>query len=415
MFPPRQGPRPLPLHLLIQAGTLLGSLTALPSWRHGLPFWKDAPNAKRQSELAVVLEQLNPEEWVHFTQAVTAEAARRHRTFVDGVTAYRHNPARRPTEHYPVIWQQGTTRLLDCRLPGQTGPAALLVPSLINRSYILDLTPRNSVVRGLARRQVAPFLLDWGAPGPEEQDFTLTDYMTKRLEPALAVLTALTGEPASLLGYCMGGLLALALAQRQPAQVAGLVLLATPWDFHCGFEVQRAFLAPLWSNLQQLIATHNGLPVDVLQTLFTTFDPDLTARKFSYFSRLPPRSVAARDFVLLEDWVNDGVPLVRDVARECLEDWYLNNAPAQHRWCIDGRAVVPQEITCPSLVMVPERDRIVTPASALALAGCLPHSTLRQVSGGHVGMLLSRRVGSLVHAPMALSIKKWTRHATEKS
>ena len=165
MYPPRQGPRPLPLHLLIQAGTLLASLTALPNLKNGSLNLKNSAGKGAPDTLRLALEndvsRLSPEGWGQFSQAVTAEALHRHRRFVDGVAAYRRHPARRRMADYPVIWQQGTTRLLDCRGPGQSGPPVLLIPSLINRSYILDLTPRNSVVRGLGRRQVSVFMLDW--------------------------------------------------------------------------------------------------------------------------------------------------------------------------------------------------------------------------------------------------------------
>ena len=411
MHPPRQGPRPLQVHLLAQAGTLLSSLAALPNLRNGSLNLKSGPSrnlpADQQQALLSVLKSLSPQAWGDFAQAVAQEAIARHRRFVGGIIAYRKHPVRRKAPSYPVVWQQGTTRLLDCRAEGSDGPPVLIVPSLINRSYILDFTPRTSVIRGLSRRQVSPFMVDWGEPGEEESQFTISDYIVQRLVPALEAVSRLTGGKIAVLGYCMGGMLALALALRQSAQISGLVLLATPWDFHQGFEVQRVLLEPLFEPLAKIIQAQGLLPVDILQTLFASFDPQLTSRKFAQFKEMPRRSGAAKEFVLVEDWVNDGVPLVQNVALECLENWYLKNTPAQGHWVVDGVAVCPEKLLCPSLVIVPKKDRIVTPASALALAQCLPQTDLRQVDGGHVGMLLSRQVGSSVHAPIAHAIKKW--------
>lgn len=411
MHPPRQGPRPLQVHLLMQAGTLLSSLAALPNLRSGSlnlksGMEKKLPEDQRQA-LVGVLKSLSPQAWNDFTQAVAQEAIARHRRFVDGIIAYRTHPVRRKAPSYPVLWQQGSTRLLDCRKADSDGPPVLIVPSLINRSYILDFTPRTSVVRGLNRRQVSSFLVDWGEPGEEERHFTISDYIMQRLVPALDAVFRLTGRKVAVLGYCMGGMLALALALRQPAQVSGLVLMAAPWDFHQGFEVQRLLLEPLYEPLAKIAQAQGHLPVDVLQTLFASFDPELALRKFTLFKDMPRRSGAAKEFVLLEDWVNDGVPLVQNVALECLENWYLKNTPAQGLWLVDGVAVLPEKLGCPSLVIVPKKDRIVTPASALALAQCLPQTDLRQVDGGHVGMLLSRQVGGSVHAPIAGAIRRW--------
>src|SRR5690606_18043542 len=140
----------------------------------------------------------------------------------------------------PTAWRAGTTRLLDygASAPDGAGPARgsglplLVVPSLINRGYVLDLSARARLMRWLAARGFRPFLVDWGAPGAAERQFDLTAYVVARLEPALEAVLATSGRQPALIGYCMGGLLALALAQRRAPDIAGLACLATPWDFH---------------------------------------------------------------------------------------------------------------------------------------------------------------------------------------
>src|SRR3546814_17470322 len=96
------------------------------------------------------------------------------------------------------------------------GIPVLVVPSLFNRGYILDLSAGRSFLRWLADQGFRPFLVDWDSPGEAERRFDLTDYVAGRLEAALnVVLDATGGRPVAVLGYCMGGLLALALAQRR--------------------------------------------------------------------------------------------------------------------------------------------------------------------------------------------------------
>ncbi len=401
----RTGPRPLPLHLMTHVSAMMSSRVALPLLKSGSLPWKPhlAPAA---AALSATLAAAGPEAFKDLDTAVAAEAMRRHDAFLAGVDAYRHHRYRRDLPPLPVVWQEGTTRLLDYRAadtPG--GHPVLIVPSLINRSYILDLTKKRSLARYMAAKGLAPFMVDWDAPGPAEAGFTLDDYIAGRLDTALDRVTALTGRVPSVLGYCMGGLLALALAQRRPESVRSLVLLATPFDFIAGREANATMMKALADPMGGMIDAAGLVPVDMLQAMFASLDPGLAARKFIAFTRLPPRGARARDFVALEDWANDGVALAGPVARQCLFGWYGDNDPAEGRWRVRGRPVLPEEIAMPTLLMIPHRDRIVPPASALPLSERIPGAKLLLLSGGHVGMLTGPRAKTEVYGPLV----RWLR------
>ncbi|MBI4184847.1 MAG: alpha/beta fold hydrolase [Proteobacteria bacterium] len=337
-----------------------------------------------------------------FARALEAEARRGFAAFVEGVLAYRRHPYRRALAEPPVLWSEGSTRLLDY---GAVAPAArapaLIVPSLVNRAYVLDLAPGASLLRFLAGRGVRPLLVDWGAPGAGERAFTLGDYVAGRLSRALDRALALAGGPLPVVGYCMGGNLALALAARRRNGVAALALLATPWDFHAGLAIPPASVVAIARALEPAIELFGELPVDALQALFAALDPKAVARKFHAFAGLDPGSARARAFVALEDWLNDGVALVGPVARETLIGWYGENTPARGAWRIAGRAVRPEEVRAPALVALPEGDRIVPPPSAEALAAALPGATTLRVAAGHIGMVVGRRARAGLWRPLA--------------
>jgi polyhydroxyalkanoate synthase len=282
----------------------------------------------------------------------------------------------------------------------------LLVPSLINRAYILDLSARRSFARALSAAGFWPFLVDWGAPGAVERGYGLTEYVAGRLEPALETVRDLTGEKPGLVGYCMGGLLAVALAHRRPDALGALALLATPWDFQAGRPAQAMGLAAFGAMSEPVMTALGELPVDAIQMLFASIDPVLAERKFCAFAALDPDSDAARDFVALEDWLNDGVPLAAPVARECLAGWYGANTPAVGTWRVGGTAVDPSRLSMPSLVVIPAHDRIVPPESAEALARALPDATVMRPDVGHIGMMMSRGV----ERGLWPRIAEWLRH-----
>ena len=207
---------------------------------------------------------------------------------------------------------------------------------------------------------------------------TRTAYVA-RLERALGFLAKRARRAPAVMGYCMGGTLTVALAARQPRRVAGLALLAAPWDFHAD-RTGHAFLVSTGPLLAQVADRVGELPVDILQTLFWSLDPWLAVKKFGRFLGMDQQGEQARDFVLLEDWLNDGAPLAGPVARECLVGWYGDNIPGSGKWVVGGRRIVPSRIKVPSLVMIPSGDRIVPPLSAAALADPSPRPQERDAS-----------------------------------
>lgn len=357
----RRGPRPLLLHLLL-AG-MPGTPGLAPFWNGSMP-WSGG--------------------WPSWSSAAGGQGGVAPAELIAGVAAYRRHPWRREMAEPPVVWAEGGSRLLDYSPSGGGGTSepVLFVPSLVNRASVLDLFEGRSMLRFLAAgRRV--LLLDWGWPGEAERGFTLTDYVAGRLERALAAV----GAPVVLVGYCMGGLLALAAAQLRPERVRALGLLAVPWDFHA-VEAQAARgLGQLVPLLEPLMALTQRLPIDAIQTLFAMMDPGGIAAKYAGFARLDQGSARARQFVAIEDWLNDGVPLAAAVARECLGGWYGENTPARGLWRVAGEPVDPARLRVPAFVAVPGRDRIVPAESALPLAGLIAGAVLHRPAAGHVGMV----------------------------
>lgn len=415
--PARLGPRPLPLHLMAAGLTWASSKSALPLWNSGSIRWKNDPAKGDLAARAQALrEKLNGTEPAAFAAAVEREVLARMTALAAGLEAYRRHPYRRDLAEPPVLWQEGSSRLLDYgAIPeaaaagqGDDRPTVLVVPSLINRAYVLDLTAERSLLRWLARQGLRPLLLDWGKPGAEERGFTLTDYIAGRLERALEALRAeqdTKAAPPLVMGYCMGGLLALGLAQRRQGDLSGLVLLATPWDFHAENAQHSRMAAAALPLVAPLLDVLGEMPVDVLQALFASLDPQLVLRKFLAFGRLDPDSDKARGFVALEDWLNDGVPLAAPVARECLGQWYGENATAEGRWRLAGTVVDPARLQLPTLCVIPAQDRIVPPASAVALAEAIPGAERLSPAAGHIGLVVGTRAETEVWQPLLSWIK----------
>ncbi len=328
-------------------------------------------------------------------------ASDRFARLMRGIDAYQQHPYRRTLPEPSVYWQCEGMQVLDYGLQSKPdAPPLLIVPSLINRHYILDLRENHSFVRFLAAQGFRPLVVAWDGFGHVAEPVTIEACITRMLEPALIQILRQTGQRPALIGYCLGGLLTLALATRRPDGVAAQVFMATPWDFHAGncrlAETAANALAMIEPTLQAL----GSMPVDAVQVLFYAIDPFHVIEKFLTFADIDPASDEAAAFVALEDWLNDGLPLTAPITRTLLGAWYTDNAPAHGEWSVAGTVISPLAAYQPAYVLVPQQDRIVPPASAEALGAMLPNAVTQTVETGHIGMVSSHRAPVLVWQPL---------------
>jgi len=323
--------------------------------------------------------------------------------FYRGIKAYRDHSYRRTEIPLPIVWKCGESRLYD--YGPEDGWPIFVIPSLINQAYILDLMPGMSLLHELQASGFRPFLFDWGRQTSESRRWSLEALMLKRMEPAFEWLQGITDRPPFVLGYCMGGTLATALACRCSGDIAGLALLAAPWDFS-GQEMTAKGSSEQYQMLAATAGGAGSMSVDFLQMLFSQLDPLSVPRKFSQFATSDPTSAKATLFVAIEDWLNDGKPLGAEVAAACFLDWYGSNAPARGMWRINGDAVRPERLDLPVCLAVPENDHIVPPRSALALASIMGGCHVIRPGAGHVSMVVGQQAKHVLWEPLVAWLRE---------
>lgn len=324
--------------------------------------------------------------FLEILRSETATSPERASKALEGLRRYQQAERARHKEEMPIAARAGRAVVRDF---GGAGRPVLFVPSLINPPDVLDLAEDSSLLRWLAGQDVRALLLDWGAPSPGERDQSMGGHVEGLLLPIIETL----GRDLTLAGYCVGGTMALAAAVLRP--VHALVLIAAPWRFSGFPEASRANLLSLWRQAEPICAKLGALPMEVLQTSFWRLDPARTIAKFEAFADMPPDSPAARGFIALEDWANDGPPLTYAAGRELLEDCFGADLPGAGGWHVGGEAIDPQRLACPVLNIVSATDRIVPAASA---AGVGERWTL---GSGHVGMIVGRSARATLWEPLA--------------
>ncbi len=319
----------------------------------------------------------------------TAASPERRAAALAGLRAYQEAPRGRPRKPMPARYRKGKARLRDYGGRGDTGRAVIFVPSLINPPHILDLLPELSLLRWLASRGHRPFLLDWGAQPPDARAMDLTAHVMRVLLPLIAKFPA----PPVLVGYCLGGTMALAAACV--TRVAGLALIAAPWRFAGFGPASRADMAALWEAASPTCDALGLVPMEVLQAGFWRLDPARTVAKYAAFGAMDPDSAAARTFVALEDWANAGTPLPFATGHQLFEDFVANDATGAGRWRIGGTTISPAALSCPAIEFVSANDRIVPAASAADLPD------RHDLGAGHVGMIVGRSARAQVWEPLS--------------
>src|SRR5271165_7351927 len=118
-----------------------------------------------------------------------------------------------------VVYKRGTLELYHYRPLAEEiyRVPLLLVMSLVSKAYIFDLGPGQSLIEFLLKRGYDVYMIDWGVPRREDSRLKLEDYCLDFIPDCAGRMAEHSGEKDfSLLGYCMGGTLALIYAALFP-------------------------------------------------------------------------------------------------------------------------------------------------------------------------------------------------------
>lgn len=290
----------------------------------------------------------------------------------------------------------------------------LLVPSLINRHYVLDLQPGKSFAEWLVAQGFDVFIIDWGTPGPEDRYLDFDEICDRYIGRALRVATTLAGaERAHLLGYCLGGTLAAIHTAARPERVATLTALAAPVAFHDDGLLSLWTRTPTF-DLRALVEGFGNVPWQLMQSAFHLLRPTLNLSKAAHVFDRAWDDEFLDGFLALETWGNDNVSFPGEAYARYVEGLYRDDGLMRGTFTLSGRPVKLDAIRCPVLAVTFEHDNIVPGPSAAALLDRVGSSVKERVHlpGGHVGAVVSRKAASRLWPRMAAF---WTAHAPRAS
>ncbi|WP_164114606.1 alpha/beta fold hydrolase [Sphingorhabdus sp. Alg239-R122] len=310
---------------------------------------------------------------------------------LEGVELYQHAPRNHQPSPGTLIAVQGRVELRRPYPSLEGQEMVIFVPSPINSAYILDIDNDASLMRYLSQQGFDPVLLHWGKTLPEHAHENIDTYITDYLVPLLQS----QNRPIHLVGYCLGGLLAMAASCMTP--VKSLTLLAPPWKFDGYSDQRRRDLSALWDVNKPSCDAIGLVPMEIIQSGFWTLSGGSLFNKYARLAGKDPESNSLRRFVSIEDWANGGEPLPFAFAQQLFEDFYSRNIPGKNQWHIAGQIITSEAIHMPVLEFASRTDSIVPIASS-------PNMKNRMVlDAGHVGMV----VGSTARNTLRREMQSW--------
>src|SRR5438094_337135 len=224
----------------------------------------------------------------------------------------------------------------------------VFVMSLVSKPFILDLTFGQSFVQYMLAQGFDVFMVDWGIPRPEDKRLKLDDYVLDFTPRCFEEVQKATGEKDySILGYCMGGQLALMHAALNPgAPIANMVCAATPVDME-GMGLFRHFSDRRWFDVDRLVDAVGNIPPDFMLRSFEMLRP--MDRWMSYVRLLDNLwdPVFVYGYRVMYKWTSEQIPFAGEAYRQMIRALMWENKLMKNTLTLDNRRVHRKAITCP--------------------------------------------------------------------
>lgn len=283
----------------------------------------------------------------------------------------------------------------------------LMIPPCINKYYILDLQPENSLVRYIVEQGFTVFMVSWRNPKAAQAQLGWEDYLDDGIFRALDVVRAITRvEKPNVLGFCIGGtMLASALAilrARGEDPVESATFLTTLLDFSETGDI-ACFIDEASVAAREATIGNGGLMGGrELSQVFSALRPNDLVWNYVVDNYLKGNKPAAFDLLY---WNADSTNLPGPFAAFYLRNMYLeNNLRVPGKLRLLGESVDLGRIECPAFFVASREDHIV-PWRTSFLG--------RRLLGGETTFVLgaSGHIAGVVNHPGKKKRSYWTNEA----
>ena len=308
-----------------------------------------------------------------------------------------------------VVWRDELFELIqfDAATETQHAVPLLIFPPWINKFYIMDLQPANSLIRWLSAQGFTVFVCSWVNPDKDKAEFGFDEYLDKGVYRAVEKVLEQTGsDRVNTVGYCIGGTLlgsALAhMAANKDARVASATFFAAQHDFAEAGDL-LLFTDEHWlaEIEQQMDAAGGVLPGSAMADTFNALRANDLIWSFFVSNYLMGKAPAAFDLLF---WNADQTRMPKRLHLDYLRQMYGRNALAKGEFEIGGQRIDLSKVTIPLYFQASREDHIAPMNSVYRSA---------KLFGGPVTYTLagSGHIAGVINPPSANKYQHWTNPA----
>ena len=309
-----------------------------------------------------------------------------------------------------VVWRDELFELIqfDPATEKQRAVPLLIFPPWINKFYIMDLQPENSLIRWLSAQGFTVFVCSWVNPDKDKAGFGFDEYLEKGIYRAVEKTLEQTGsKTVNTVGYCIGGTLmgaALAhMAEKKDGRVAATTFFAAQHDFAEAGDL-LLFTDEHWLNEveQQMDAAGGVLPGAAMAETFNALRANDLIWSFFVSNYLMGKSPAAFDLLF---WNADQTRMPKKLHMDYLRSMYGQNLLSQGEFTIGGIKVDLSKVKIPLYFQASREDHIAPMNSVYRSAKAFSNAavTLTLAGSGHIA--------GVINPPSANKYQHWTNAA----
>jgi len=266
----------------------------------------------------------------------------------------------------------------------------LYVPPLVNRYYMIDLVPRQSLVKWLVDEGRTVFVISWVNPGPELKDTGVGDYVLTGIVAAIEQARERTGSAPDIFSFCLGGTLAaIALAwlaaEGRPEEVNSATLIGALVDFSDMRDWSAFVHEAHLGVLEEYLETQGFADSLELQRLFAAMRANDLIWSSVINHYLLDRPAPASDLLY---WFEDGTRIPAAFLKSYNRELLLENRLKEPAGFMVGDVAIDlAAITTPTLVIALKDDHVSAWEAVYSGARHLGADFLMGGSGHNAGIV----------------------------